>query len=75
MTKQIAFEFGTKVDTVKEQRAQVMLKMQATSVADLVRIAGRLGLSSSPGNWWPGVGDLVKTVSTLVAELSAHPTC
>jgi FixJ family two-component response regulator len=43
LNKQIAAEFGTKEATVKKQRAQVMLKMQAASVPDLVRMAERLG--------------------------------
>lgn len=42
LNKQIAADFGTRESTVKEQRAQVMQKMQAASVADLVRFAGRL---------------------------------
>jgi len=42
MNKQIAAEFGTSESTVKEQRAQVMSKMQAISLPDLVRIAERL---------------------------------
>jgi len=42
LNKQIAAEFGTTESTVKEQRAQVMLKMQVTSLPDLVRIAERL---------------------------------
>ena len=40
--KEIAAEFGTSEVTVKEQRGRVMLKMQVTSLADLVRIAARL---------------------------------
>jgi len=48
INKQIAAEFGTSLVTVKEQRGQVMLKMQVTSLADLVRIAARLGVPSSP---------------------------
>jgi FixJ family two-component response regulator len=42
LNKQIAAEFGTSEATVKEQRARVMSKMQASSLADLVRFAGRL---------------------------------
>jgi FixJ family two-component response regulator len=45
LNKQIAAEFGTTEATVKEQRAQVMLKMQVGSLPDLVRSAGRLGIA------------------------------
>jgi FixJ family two-component response regulator len=44
LNKRIAAEFGTSEATVKEQRGQVMLKMQAGSLAELVRIATRLGI-------------------------------
>jgi FixJ family two-component response regulator len=46
LNKQIAAEFGTAEATVKEQRRQVMHKMQAGSLATLVRIAERLGIRS-----------------------------
>ncbi|MDC3958044.1 response regulator transcription factor [Polyangium jinanense] len=42
LNKQIAADFGTRETTVKEQRAQVMQKMQASSVAELVRFAAQL---------------------------------
>ncbi len=45
LNKQIAGELGTSEATVKEQRAHVMTKMQAGSVADLVRFASRLGIT------------------------------
>jgi len=53
LNKQIAAEFGTTEATVKEQRGQVMLKMQAGSVAELVRSAGRLGIIPYGGGTRP----------------------
>ncbi|HXJ34593.1 MAG TPA: response regulator [Candidatus Eisenbacteria bacterium] len=43
--KQIASELATTERTVKFHRAHVMEKMEADSVADLVRMAGQLGLA------------------------------
>ncbi|HUL04662.1 MAG TPA: response regulator [Gemmatimonadales bacterium] len=45
LNKQIAGQLGTSERTIKVHRARVMQKMEATSVADLVRIADRLGVS------------------------------
>jgi FixJ family two-component response regulator len=46
LNKQIALELGTSERTVKAHRAQVVQKMQADSVADLVRMADKLGVST-----------------------------
>jgi FixJ family two-component response regulator len=47
VNKQIAAELGLSLVTVKVHRGQVMRKMQAKSVAELVRMADRLGVSGA----------------------------
>ena len=42
LNKQIAFKLGTTERTIKAHRARVMKKMQAKSLADLIRLAERV---------------------------------
>jgi RNA polymerase sigma factor (sigma-70 family) len=48
LNKQIAAELGASEKTIKVHRARVMQKMQADSLADLVRMAESVGVGSSP---------------------------
>jgi FixJ family two-component response regulator len=43
LNKQIAFKLGTSERTIKAHRARVMKKMQASSLADLIRLAEKVG--------------------------------
>jgi FixJ family two-component response regulator len=55
LNKQVGFELGTSEKTVKVQRAHVIEKMGAHSLADLVRMADRLGIGpSGPPERWDG---------------------
>jgi len=45
LNKQVAGELGTSEVTVKVHRGRVMRKMQADSLADLVKMAGALGIA------------------------------
>jgi FixJ family two-component response regulator len=46
LNKQIAAQLGASEKTIKVHRGQVMHKMRAESLAHLIRMAARLGLSS-----------------------------
>jgi FixJ family two-component response regulator len=48
LNKQVGGDLGISEITVKAHRGQVMQKMKADSLADLVKMAGRLGLASAP---------------------------
>jgi FixJ family two-component response regulator len=47
LNKQIAFEVDISERTVKAHRSQVMEKMEVNSLAELVHVAGKLGVGSS----------------------------
>ena len=47
LNKQIAAELGTSESTVKVHRSQLMRKMEADSLADLVRLAEKIGIPES----------------------------
>jgi FixJ family two-component response regulator len=47
LNKQIAFQLGTVEKTVKVHRARVMAKMEVQSLAELVRIAERVGIGNA----------------------------
>ena len=55
LNKQIAADLGISEKTIKVHRARVMEKMKAASVADLVRLAERVGVRPQP---WPLFGTL-----------------
>jgi FixJ family two-component response regulator len=48
LNKQVGSELGISEITVKAHRGRVMQKMKAHSLADLVNMAGRLGLARAP---------------------------
>lgn len=45
LNKQVASELGTVEQTIKAHRMRVMAKMEATSLAQLIRIADKIGIS------------------------------
>jgi len=51
LNKQIGYQLGISEVTVKAHRGKAMLKMKADSLADMVRIAGRLGIDPSRNPW------------------------
>ena len=56
LNKQVGFELGINEATVKAHRGQMMRKMEATSVCDLVRIAAQLGVDALPSEGNSAVG-------------------
>jgi FixJ family two-component response regulator len=56
--KQIAFEIGTSEVTVKVHRTNLMRKMQASSLADLITMATKLGIPEKSSATLSRTGDL-----------------
>jgi FixJ family two-component response regulator len=56
--KQIAFEIGTSEVTVKVHRTNLMRKMQASSLADLITMASKLGIPEKSSATLSHTGDL-----------------
>jgi DNA-binding CsgD family transcriptional regulator len=50
LNKQTAYELWTSEITIRIHRGQIMRKMQASSLAELVWLAGRLGIPDRPSN-------------------------
>jgi FixJ family two-component response regulator len=50
LNKQTAWELGTSEITIRIHRGQIMKKMAAQSLADLVRMAGKLGIPLPTSN-------------------------
>jgi FixJ family two-component response regulator len=71
LNKQIGGELGISEITVKAHRGQVMRKMQADSVAELVRIAVRLGPSRALHS--SGLGHLTVSRNDLRLDVTATP--
>jgi FixJ family two-component response regulator len=79
LNKQVAAEIGTTEATVKFHRGNLMRKMSAASLADLVRMASKLGIYATPP-----VTDLYSNVERRVTSpgaahvrpttQSAHPS-
>jgi FixJ family two-component response regulator len=51
LNKQVGYKLGISEITVKAHRGKAMLKMNADSLADMVRMAARLGLTPAKNPW------------------------
>jgi FixJ family two-component response regulator len=76
LNKQVGGELGISEITVKAHRGQVMRKMKADSLPDLVTMAARLGLRSAPklivGRPSAPIFTFCRPPSRLVRDKSSH---
>jgi len=69
LNKQIAADLGVVEQTVKFHRARIMDRMRAKTSAELMAIAGRLGIGAATG---PGVVTAPRAVPTPSAGKPAR---
>jgi len=71
LNKQVGVKLGISEITVKAHRGKMMLKMQADSLADLVKIAVRLGLTPARNPMARFTRDLIE-VFELMSDCSYY---
>jgi len=67
LNKQVGGQLGISEITVKAHRGNVMRKMNADSLADLVKMAARLGLASAPKAWHSAGGAFAQAAGHVAA--------
>jgi len=73
LNKEVAWELGISEKTIKVHRARVVEKMGARSLPDLVRMAERLGIPSSPPDHAPALGAAIHFTAAEESSSTCHP--